>query len=378
MKSKNSTATETYKDNLKMAPVFKGGIMNKKSAGRKLLIMAVMAAFISLLGFFVTELYIPVSLSKKAEKVRVEVPSGTSTKKIASTLKNEGLVRSQFFFYAASKFPFVFGRKTPYLLKSGVYEISPNMSVSQILSELESGHQEYARTVIPEGLTVSKIAEILDEKGVCRKQDFMLASRNYSLLQKYQIPASSFEGFLFPDTYFFTPSMKAATVIEMMADNFLKKTVGIPEFNGKTPSEYYDILILASVVEREYRVAGEAPLIASVFKNRIEKNIGLYSCATIEYIITEILGKPHPDVITYDDLKIDSPYNTYKWAGLPPSPISNPGLVALKAAANPPKTDYYYFTLTDEASGTHTFSRSFSSHTRAGIQFKTKKAASAE
>ena len=132
------------------------------------------------------------------------------------------------------------------------------------------------------------------------------------------------------------------------------------------------------MVEREYRVAEEAPLIASVFKNRIEENIGLYSCATIEYIITEILGKPHPDVITYDDLKIDSPYNTYKWAGLPPSPISNPGLVALKASANPPKTEYYYFTLKDEARGTHTFSRSFSSHTRAGIQFKTKKAAAAE
>ena len=351
--------------------------MNKKTFAR-CAAASVSAVFLFVLAFLLTELYVPASISRKSEKIRVEIPSGTSTRKIASILKKSELIRSENFFYVSSKFPFVFGRKTPYLLKSGVYELSPNMTVSQILSELESGHQEYIKTVLPEGLTVSKIAEILDEEGVCKKQDFMLASRNYSLLKKYQIPAANMEGFLFPDTYFFTPGMKAEEVIEMMINNFFKKIESIPEFSGKSVSEYYGTIVLASVVEREYRVAREAPLIASVFKNRIEQNIGLYSCATIEYIITEILGRPHPDVITYDDLKIDSPYNTYKWAGLPPSPISNPGIVALKAAANPPKTDYYYFTLNDEMNGTHTFSKSFSSHSKAGIQFKTKKAASSK
>ena len=122
-------------------------------------------------------------------------------------------------------------------------------------------------------------------------------------------------------------------------------------------------------------LADEAPLIASVFKNRIAKNIGLYSCATIEYIITEIQGKAHPDVITYDDLKIDNPYNTYKWAGLPPTPISNPGMIALNAAANAPKTNYYYFRLKDEKTGRHAFSEHFDEHIQEGVRYKTKKAA---
>ena len=112
-----------------------------------------------------------------------------------------------------------------------------------------------------------------------------------------------------------------------------------------------------------------------MFKNRIAKNIGLYSCATIEYIITEIQGKAHPDVITYSDVKIDSPYNTYKWAALPPTPISNPGMIALKAAAEAPKTNYYYFRLIDEKTGRHAFSEYFDEHIKEGVRYTTKKAA---
>jgi UPF0755 protein len=133
-------------------------------------------------------------------------------------------------------------------------------------------------------------------------------------------------------------------------------------------------VILASIVEREYRVASEASLIASVFTNRIKENWGLYSCATIEYIITEIEGRPHPDVITAEDTQINSPYNTYKWAGLPPGPISSPGLVALNAACNPADTDYYYFRVADSAVGRHYFSENFSEHIDIGRQ-TTKKAA---
>ena len=108
-----------------------------------------------------------------------------------------------------------------------------------------------------------------------------------------------------------------------------------------------------------------APLIASVFRNRLKHNIGLESCATVEYIITEIEGRPHPGFITGQDLKIDSPYNTYKWAGLPPGPISNPGLVALDAAMHAPQTDYYYFLLKDPSKGEHHFSRSLIGHNEA-------------
>ena len=123
---------------------------------------------------------------------------------------------------------------------------------------------------------------------------------------------------------------------------------------------------MASIVEKEYKVASEAPLIASVFKNRLRYNIGLYSCATIIYIITEEQGLPHPGKVTYKDLKIESPYNTYLHAGLTPTPISNPGLVALDAAINTPKTSYYYFRVDDEAKGTHVFTTDFDEHREAG------------
>jgi UPF0755 protein len=106
-------------------------------------------------------------------------------------------------------------------------------------------------------------------------------------------------------------------------------------------------------------------LIASVFTNRLKKGIGLESCATVAYIITEIQGKPYPKVVTKEDLAIDSPFNTYKWAGYPPAPISNPGKVALEAAFHPAQTDYYYFVLRDADSGTHYFSRDLEEHNKA-------------
>ena len=153
--------------------------------------------------------------------------------------------------------------------------------------------------------------------------------------------------------------------------------VGIVEETGSSvknvKAELYKNVVLASIVEREYRIDSEAPLIASVFRNRLKHGIGLYSCATIEYIITEVQGKPHPDVITYADLSIDSPYNTYKWAGLPPGPISNPGAVALDAAINSPKTDYYFFRLVDAKAGRHVFSKDFSTHVNEGYIYSTKK-----
>ncbi len=308
-----------------------------------------------------------------AKSVRVEIPSGASIQKIAEILVGEGLIRSDRAFYLAARFPFLSFRKQVPVMRSGYYSINSSMNSLQIMELLESGLQEYAKVSVPEGLTIRKVAALLEKKGICSAQDFIAAACNPVLLEKYSVPAESFEGFLFPDTYFFSPDMDAEAVVSIMVESFFKKIAEIPYFEKKSPSQFYEDLVLASIVEREYRVADEAPLIASVFRNRIEVGAGLYSCATIEYILTEIQGKPHPDVITYEDLKIDSPYNTYKWAALPPSPISNPGLVALKAVANTPKTDYFYFTLTDSSAGSHTFSKSFNAHVKAGTNFKTKK-----
>jgi len=138
-----------------------------------------------------------------------------------------------------------------------------------------------------------------------------------------------------------------------------------PDWRDLDRESLRDTVIMASIVEREYRADDEAPLIASVFFNRLKKNMGLESCATLEYIITEIQQKAHPEYITLDDERIDSPYNTYKWAGLPPGPISNPGKIALEAAFHPARSGYLYFVLRDKQAGRHFFSRDLSEHNQA-------------
>lgn len=303
----------------------------------------------------------PVDSEGNSRFEKISVPSGASVRKISLLLKEKGLVKSADAFYYAARFN-VFDRTKPFSLKSGSYTLSTSMGMKEIYQILQSGASEYISVVVPEGLTMSKIARIFEDKNICSAEDFLFFCKDSELLEKYKIPAQNFEGYLFPDTYFFIAQMEAKDVVEIMADNFFSKSAEISGVKDLSPSELHELVTLASVVEREYRVKSEAPLISSVFTNRLKHGIGLYSCATIEYILTEIQGKPHPDRITYDDLKIDSPYNTYKWAGLPAGPISNPGLVALSAALNPAKTDYYFFVLTDPATGRHTFSKNFDQH----------------
>jgi UPF0755 protein len=321
-------------------------------------------------GFFAFN-YFPLS-RETAYQVRLTIPLGATTQDVARLLYDEHLVRSpQFVYY--------FIRFKENVIKAGNYTLHSGMNLGEIIAELESGKQEHISVSIPEGYTVGKIAAILEEKDICAAALFRSAAADPALLEKINAPFPSAEGFLFPDTYFFYSGMDPALVVTIMVENFYKRIGGLPEFADMlTPaaqSRLFRIVTLASIVEREYRRPEEAPLIASVFSNRLRYNIGLYSCATIEYIITEILGRPHPDIITYDDLAIDSRYNTYKHAGLPPSPIANPGLVALRAAANPPQTPYYFFRVVDPAKGAHHLSTDLEEHMDVGTALYTKRAA---
>ncbi|MCR5495475.1 MAG: endolytic transglycosylase MltG [Treponema sp.] len=342
-----------------------------------ILILSLLLLFV-ISSFTITVISVsPLSSNSTSIQKRIEVPSGTSVKEISYKLKAENLIRSQLAFYLLARFPsvrtFVLGTNINFNLKSGVYQISPSMNLSEIFQVLSSGKQEYIKVSIPEGLTISKIAQKLESRGVCKAQDFILISKDKDLLSEYNINAENFEGYLFPDTYFFTPMMQAEECLSLMADNFFEKIKSIEGYQGLSSEELHYFVTLASIIEREYRIKEEAPLIASVFKNRLAHNIGLYSCATIEYILTEIQGKDHPDVITYADLAIDNPYNTYKWAGLPPGPISNPGITALSAAKNPADTNFYYFRLVNPEEGRHSFSKDFSTHITEGYIYNTKK-----
>ncbi len=304
----------------------------------------------------------PMERNAENEKIcKVKISEGTSVFDAAQLLEDEGLIRSaKVFYYIARLDLFDLSRK--FTLKSGQYTLKNTMSMKDIYREIQVGSPEYLSVHIPEGLTIKKTGRLLEKNLICSYDDFVKACHNKELLKEYDIPADNFEGYLFPDTYFFTKNMNAEDVVRKLADNFQYRISTIDAFKDKTAKEIFEIVTLASIVEREYKVASEAPRIASVFVNRLNHDIGLYSCATIEYIITEILDKPHPERIYYADLKIDNPYNTYMWEGLPPGPISNPGLVALKASAEPEDTDYYFFVLTNPDEGTHSFSKTFDQH----------------
>jgi len=184
-------------------------------------------------------------------------------------------------------------------------------------------------------------------------------------LENLGFPFKTAEGFLFPDTYLLSKKDNAEKALKMMLKNFIAKTALIPNF-PKDSKEIYKKVCLASIVEREYQLDEEAPIIAGVFTNRLNIKMPLQSCATVEYIITELQGKPHPKRLFWDDIQLENDYNTYIHQGLPPSPIANPGLVSLKAACNPQKTNYLYFRLIDAKVGRHAFSTNMKDHNKIG------------
>jgi UPF0755 protein len=300
-------------------------------------------------------------VSEEEPPVLFTIDKGESYASLAKRLEDVGIIRSELFFR-------LLGRRNgdASRVKAGTYEIRPGMDATDMLALFVRGQQKLVRVTIPEGLTITRIAAILADKGVTEETAFIRWARSETAADRYEVPGESLEGFLYPDTYFLPPEAEPVRVTDAMIDNFYKRLSTVyPDWEDLDENEFYRRVILASIVEREYRIAGEAPLIASVFYNRLGVNMGLGSCATVEYIITEIQGRPHPDYLTYRDLSIESDYNTYLWAGLPPGPISNPGTVALDAAFNPADTDYWYFLLKDPATGEHYFSEDSSEHNQA-------------
>jgi len=295
----------------------------------------------------------------------IKIESGASVGEVAVMLKKEGIIRSQSLFRI-----FLRLSGSDKKIQAGTYKFKPGIGLAEIIDMLRNGKTATVQVTIPEGSTTRAIAEILDKAGVCKKQEFILSAGNTSLAKNAGLPAGNFEGFLFPDTYFFPENENPETIILAMSQNFFMRLARITGGLEVKPRELFDKVVLASIVEREYRVPSEAKLIASVFMNRLKIGMALQSCATVVYVITEKLGKPHPSVVHYTDLAIKDPYNTYLHRGLTPGPISNPGETALRAVFNPQKSDYLYFRLMDSSDGSHKFSKTFEEHVQESIPVK--------
>ena len=288
------------------------------------------------------------------------IPSGESLTGVAQRLHNAGFIRSPLMLRALAK---VRGAET--VIQAGSFRLPAGATTSEILELLVDGSHELVRVTIPEGWTSNKIAAYLEQLGITTAAEFRTVVNSPELMPGYGIEALTAEGYLFPDTYYFARGYGADAVARHMIATFFERWAEIDPGATFAAAELRDTVILASLVEREYRVASDAPLIASVFHNRLQSNVRLESCATIVYVITEILGHEHPERIYEADLEIESAFNTYRSRGLPPGPIANPGLTALRAALHPADTDFRYFVVKDPDTGEHHFSSVLSEHSEA-------------
>jgi UPF0755 protein len=293
-------------------------------------------------------------------EVTMEIGDGESADSVGGRLAEARLIKTRFLWNALC-------RVDRQYLKAGTYRFEKKLPLSAIHCIFITGKQLLISVTVPEGSTIKKTAAIFEDAGICVATDFIAATQDRTLLDAYRVPGRTMEGYLYPDTYFVNKNYPAAKLIGMMADNFYTHLAqaGIIAADW-TADALFRHVILASIVEREYRIEQEAPMMAGVFLNRLDRGMRLESCATVEYIITEIEGKPHPRRIFNRDLEIKNPYNTYIYNGLPPGPVSSPGKTALAAVFSPDKNEYLFFRIIDPAHGKHYFSKTFDDHIRAG------------
>ncbi len=259
-------------------------------------------------------------------------------------------------------------------LKKGKYNLVPGMDELSVLKILVTGGQTKTFVTIPEGKTLEQTAEILQEQNICAKGEFLKIAQDKNFLLTMNIKAKRAEGYLFPDSYEFEIFSEPREVITRLIKRFLSIYKSLlsedsgfvyakERENTKNFLNDHDIVILASIVEAEARLEQERPIIASVFLNRLKQRYPLQSCATVEYVLQERKSK-----LTIQDLKINSPYNTYLHQGLPPGPICNPSRNSLKAALFPAKTKYLFFV--SRGDGSHHFSKTNREHQVAIRRYK--------
>jgi len=298
------------------------------------------------------------------------VEPGETAGDIALRLKQLGLINDAELFRLLARY-----HKADSKLEAGRYELRPDMTMEEIIECLQHGRLEEMTVTVPEGWRAEQIAEMLAEEVGVDGEEFLALVRggpfdfaqgrdfDYEFLQN-QPPGATLEGFLFPDTYHFPAQPTALDIIERMLANFDQRfTVEMREIAAEREMTTYQVVILASIVEREAVVAEERPIIGGVFLNRLEEGMNLDSCATVQYALgyQEDTGRWWKTPVTLEEFaRVGSPYNTYLHRGLPPGPICNPGLASIQAVLEPVESDYLYFVA--KGDGSHAFARTFEEH----------------
>lgn len=283
---------------------------------------------------------------------QVIIPRGKDAKEIAKILESRKVIFSKIRFVILTK---ILGIEDK--LKAGEYKFNNKMTTLQIIEKLQKGEVILHKfTTIPEGYNLREIANLLAEKKLVDKDKFLKCCYEVSILrEREQKACQSLEGYLFPDTYEIS-GLKEEAIVKVMVNRFYEITgCNYEALARKVGLDFYEAVIMASLIEKEAKVSKERKIISAVFHNRLKRRMPLSSCATVMYS----LGR-HKRKLSYRDLKINSPYNTYLRIGLPPGPICNPGKEALWAAVNPAPTNYLYFV--SLGNGRHKFSKDYNQH----------------
>jgi len=315
---------------------------------RKIIIAVIIIIVISVL--YATSLVV---LPKKVDEVLIDISKGESALSIAEKLYEKNVIRSIRFFYLYVKFT-----DMDKILSFGKYHFSGKLSLLEVVDILGSGKVVLRKVTIPEGLTIIKTARVLSQYGFAEYDKFVALCNDSLFARKLTgFSVSSLEGFLYPETYHFPYEVSEQYIIKTLVQEFFSQTQDF-DFVPNRDLDFYETLVLASIVEREARFRDEQPTIASVYLNRIKYNYKLQADPTVAYAL-EQQGKIRKKIY-YRDLTIDSPYNTYKYFGLPPTPICSPAISSIQAVLEPAETDFFFFFA--KGSGRHEFNQTYQQH----------------
>jgi UPF0755 protein len=289
----------------------------------------------------------------------VEIPPHQGLLDIARRLDEAGVIRSPFGFALLA-----LAQGSARSLKAGEYEVPQGSNTFAVLSLLEGGKVLKHTVLLREGFTLAELAHAVEAEGLARADDVLRVGRDPLFLRTLEVPATSVEGYLFPDSYQFVkgvpPEEMLARMVAKMRSHLTPDLLKAAEARGLNA---HQLLTLASIIEREGVERSELPLISAVFWNRLKRDMPLQADPTVQYAV----GKGR-QALTRADLQVDHPFNTYRRVGLPPGPIANPGLPAIQAAANPARANYLYFVALDDRR--HQFSESLAAHNDAVARYR--------
>ncbi len=335
-------------------------LMRSKKVMRVVVLLTLCLVGLAFTGYHILLMQLSPVDSGDTTNIDLIIAERSTASQVAQLLYSNRLIRNESLFLAYCRHQGLDSR-----LKAGHYQLSRSQSLPEIAERISEGKVVTISFTVPEGYTVDKIGRLLAEKGICTIEEWQEAINNeynYEFLQLAN-PGSGksyLEGFLFPDTYVIAEDTKAIEIVNAMLGNFQK--LWAREFEQQAQAQdmdVYDTIIIASMIEKEAMVDNERKVISGVIQNRLDKNMPLQIDATVLYI----LNNDEKDIIYYEDLEIDSVYNTYKYAGLPQAPIACPGKAAIDAALNPQQHQYLYYV--SRGDGSHQFSKTYSEHLQA-------------